>query len=321
VPALFSSPVALRTRFLLAVVVALLEAVVFSGSPRANAAPSTPLTVPTTLSPLAPPRHPGEGYWHPAGRRVHGQAAIYTTFLRPPANPGFIAGIAWMDTRLLRATLYSGSLSPGGFFWHYTAPIAPTDARTLVAAFSGGYLLKDSHGGYFSEGRLVAPLVLGAASLVIYRDGSVNLGAWGRDVGMSPRVVAVRQNLTLLVDHGVAAPGLNPADIEQWGSTLHGIIDTPRSALGITATGALIYVEGPMNIVDLAHLLIHAGAVRAMVLDMNPNWPVFATYTPRPNDAPATPSNGQDLSPLMYQTPARFFEPAYARDFITLSAR
>ncbi|NNN09347.1 MAG: hypothetical protein HKL85_09170, partial [Acidimicrobiaceae bacterium] len=191
---------------------------------------------------------------------------------------------------------------------------------SLVAAFSGGFLLQDSNGGYLSEGHLVAPLRVGAASLVIYRDGFATVGQWGRDVGMTSNVVAVRQNLNLLVDHGHPIAGLNPADVTTWGWSLNNVVNTPRSGLGVTANGALVYVEGPMNIVDLAQLLVRAGAVRAMVLDMNPLWPIFATYAPSSPSALATPANGTDLSPTMLQTPARFFEPSYARDFITMSA-
>jgi len=226
-----------------------------------------------------------------------------------------------MDTKLLRAKLYSGSLSPGGLFWKYTAPISPSASRTLVAAFNGGYLVKDSNGGYLSEGHLVALLRVGGASLVIYRNGSATVGEWGRDVGMTPNVVAVRQNLTLLVDKGRPVRGLNPADTSTWGSALGGVVNTPRSGLGVTANGALIYVDGPMNIVDLAQILVRAGAIRAMTLDMNPYWPVFATYTPRNANGLASPTNGKDLLATMVQPPGRFFEAAENRDFVTMSAK
>jgi hypothetical protein len=225
-----------------------------------------------------------------------------------------------MDTKLLKARLYSGSLSPGGLFWKYTAPVSAAAAKTLVAAFAGGFLLKDSRGGYFSEGHLSAPLVTGAASLVIFKNGSATVGAWGSDVMMSSSVVAVRQNLTLLVNHGRPAAGLNPSDVATWGISLHGVANTWRSGLGVTADGALVYVVGPMTIVDLAKLLVRAGAIRAMTLDMNPNWPVFATYAPTAPMGVASPANGTDLLPSMFQSPARFFEPYYSRDFITMSA-
>jgi len=278
------------------------------------------LPVPQALRSFHGSPSPGEGQWHIAGRVVRGHSAIYETTIRLPDSPSVVAGIAWMDTKLLRAKLYSGSVSPGGLLWKYTAPISNAASETLVAAFNGGFLLKDSNGGYLSEGHLVAPLRAGAASLVIYKNGVATVGKWGRDVTMTPAVVAVRQNLTLLVDHGQPVPGINPADISSWGYSLYKNANAWRSGLGVTAAGALVYVVGPMNIVDLANVLVRAGAIRAMVLDMNPLWPVFSTYAPSSPTGAASPSNGTDLLPTMVQSPARFFELAYARDFVTMSA-
>ena len=278
------------------------------------------LAPPRSLTPFQRPPLAGEGTWRPAGRRVQGHAAVYTTTVRLPDDPRVVAGIAWLDTRLLHAALYSGSLSPGGFFWKRTAPISPLAARTLVAAFNGGFLLKDSHGGYLSEAHLVAPLRVGAASLVIYRNGSVRVGQWGRDVGMTPNVVAVRQNLTLLVDHARPVAGLRASDVATWGYALNNDPTTWRSGLGQCANGALVYVAGPMTIVDLAHVLVRAGALRAMVLDMNPFWTVFASYAAARASAPASAANGTDLLPTMVQGPGRFFQTAYSRDFVALFA-
>ena len=292
------------------------------GSNGANAVvvSTPPLQAPHALRPFHSPAKAGEGEWRRAGRLVDGRPAVYTTTVRLPDNPAVVAGIAWMDTKRLRARLYSGSLSPGGLSWKFTAPILPAAATTLVAAFAGGFLLNVSQGGYLSEGHLVAPLRRGAASLVIYKNGVATVGMWGRDVFKTPAVVAVRQNLNLLVDHGHPVPGLNPDDISAWGKSLNNVVNTWRSGLGLSANGALVYVSGPMNIVDLADLLVRAGAIRAMVLDMNPLWPIFATYAPASANGAASPANGRDLLPTMLQSPARFFEPTYSRDFITMSA-
>ncbi|MDA8297078.1 MAG: phosphodiester glycosidase family protein [Actinomycetota bacterium] len=276
------------------------------------------LRPPSALRPFSPSGRAGA--WRPYGRVIRGTAAVYETTLALPDNPAGVAGIAWMDMRLLRARLYSGSLSPGGLTWRYTAPISPHAARSLVCAFNGGYLLKDSEGGYYSEGKLVAPLRKGAASLVIYKDGKVALGAWGSGFSMSAQVASVRQNMRLLVDHGALVPGLSPSDTSVWGSSLGGIADQWRSGLGITASGALVYVAGVMNILDLARELQHAGAVRAMPLDMNPYWTVFSTYRPSAPGGAATPANGTDLLATMEQSPTRFFSPAYNRDFVALFA-
>lgn len=226
-----------------------------------------------------------------------------------------------MDTRILVGQLYSGSLSPGGFNWKYTAPISPAAAKSLVVAFNGGFLLKDTKGGYFAEGRYAAPLVNGGASLVIYKNGLINVGKWGRDFHMTRSVLAVRQNLVLLIDHGRLAPNISPTDTYQWGYALNQVVNTWRSGLGVTADGALVYAYGPMNALDLAKVLLRAGAVRAMTLDMNPAWTVFATFKPATPGGEASPSNGVSLLPNTDYGPSRFFSSAYSRDFITLSAR
>ena len=90
----------------------------------------------------------------------------------------------------------------------------------------------------------------------------------------------------------------------------------------MTANGALIYVAGPsLTVVDLADLLVRAGALRAMELDINPYWTTFAAYSPSSSTGIASPANGVDLLPGMVGSPARFFELSWARDFITESAR
>src|SRR5665213_1738107 len=102
-----------------------------------NALPKPPAVQPFQTSPVG-----GEGQWRAVGRHVDGTTAIYTTVVRLPDDPTVLAGIAWLDTKILRARLYSGSLSPGGFNWKLTAPISNAASRTLVAAFNGGYQLK-----------------------------------------------------------------------------------------------------------------------------------------------------------------------------------
>jgi hypothetical protein len=256
---------------------------------------------------------------------VQGSPAVYATFLRPDAvHSSVVDGIAWLDTRLLSATLYSGSYIPGGGPYTYTAPIQPAAARSLVAAFNAGFRMQDANGGYYTQGQTIIPLRAGAASFVIYRNGAATVGAWGTDVKMSPDVVAVRQNLSLLVDNGRPVSGLNANDTSKWGNTLGNQVYVSRSGIGVTGDGALVYVGGPsLNITDLANLLVRAGAVRAMELDINTDWVNFATFAPSTATGLASPANATDLLPLADMTgpPSRYFETWWARDFITMSAR
>jgi hypothetical protein len=48
---------------------------------------------------------------------------------------------------------------------------------------------------------------------------------------------------------------------------------------------------------------------------------VFVTYDPPTPDGLAAPSNGSKLLDGTEQGPATFFDPSWARDFVTLSAR
>jgi hypothetical protein len=289
--------------------------------------PGRPLPAPAALVPSGTPGTSRS--WHPAGRPVSGIRVVYETTLVPPGGTA-PAGIAWLDTGLLSARLYSGSVSPGGGPYRYTAPIAPAQSATLVAAFNGGFKVNQARGGYYTEGRLIDPLRAGAASLVIYADGSVDVGAWGSDVTMTPQVVSVRQNLLPLVADGRPTPQAASRRWRAWGSTcgatsclatVPGIEHQWRSGLGITADGALVYAAGPaLDPLQLAQLLVRAGAVRGMQLDINPNWPVFVTYDPAPG-APAAAANGSKLLPDTAQGPSTFFQATWARDFITMSAR
>ena len=255
------------------------------------------LATPAPLVPFASPALPGEGEWSAVGRRVDGVPAIYVTSLRP-------------DT------------IPGGGPWPNTAPVRPLAARHLVAAFNAGFLMNDANGGYYTDHKMVDPLRVGAASFVVYRNGTSNIIAWGPHDRVTGDIVSVRQNLNLLVENSKPVPGLQAADTSQWGATVGNAVYVSRSGLGVTADGALVYVGGPgLNITDLANLLVRAGAVRAMELDINVDWVNYTYYSPTTPNAFATSTNGTELLTSMMGTPARYFESWWARDFITMSAR
>jgi hypothetical protein len=144
---------------------------------------------------------------------------------------------------------------------------------------------------------------------------------------MTPSVVAVRQNLLPLVAGGAPTAQATTRTWRVWGGTcpcgpgLHGSEFQWRSGLGVTADGALVYVVGPgLDPVMVADLLVRAGAVRGMELDINPSWPVFASFKPATPDGLAAAANGTQLTNTS-RGPATFFNPAYNRDFITMSAR
>ena len=216
---------------------------------------------------VSPAKHPlpGEGVWHVAGRTTaNGIPTVYEAFVRPDAvHTSYVVGVAWMDTNLLTAQLYSGSVIPGGGPFTYTAPVSAKDTEDLVAAFNAGFLTSDSNGGYYTQGKTIIPLRKGAASVVIFKNGRMTVAKWGRDVVMTNQIASVRQNLDLIVDNAKPVPGLDNPNSIKWGRVLGNSYNVWRSGLGITKSGALVYVGGPsMSIADLADILIRAGGDR-----------------------------------------------------------
>ena len=281
------------------------------------------LPPPTRIPSPAGTPLPGEGVWHVAGRTTaNGTPTIYEAFVRPNAvNTSYVVGVAWMDPTLLKAQLYSGSQIPGGGPFKYTAPITPANSTTLVAAFNAGFRMQDAHGGYYTQGKMILPLRAGDASVVIFKDGTMTVGAWGTDVTMSNQVESVRQNLAPIVENGKPVAGLNAANSLKWGATLGGTFNVWRSGLGVTKDGAIIYVGGPsLSIADLANVLVRAGAIRGMELDINTDWVQYTTYSGAIG-APVNGANGVNLLGSMDGNPGRFFANWWVRDFFTMSLR
>jgi hypothetical protein len=295
-----------------------------TGPGAASTSASAGLTTPVRVASPAGKWLPGEGIWHVAGRVTpNGVPAIYEAFVRPDAvHTSYVVGVAWMDTTLLKAQLYSGSFIPGGGPFPFTAPISSTNSRSLVAAFNAGFRIQDANGGYYTAGRIIAPLRQGAASVVIYKNGLMTVGKWGTtNFTMNNQVASVRQNLDLIVNGAKAVAGLSSQNTTKWGKTLGGTFNVWRSGLGETKDGAIIYVGGPsLSISDLANVLVRAGAVTGMELDINTDWVQYSVFSGAPNTA-VSGANGKSLLNLMAETPSRYFASWENRDFFTMSLR
>jgi hypothetical protein len=272
------------------------------------------------MQPLASPALTGEGVWQPTGREVAGLPAVYTTSFRPDAvHTSYVAGAMWMDTTLLKSVYVPGLQEPGGSTPQAWGAQIPLDRRSsLVAAFNSGFKLEAALGGVFTDGVTVKPLVDGKASFVIDKFGKASVGAWGRDFTMSANIATVRQNLDLIVDNGQPAPGLPDNADGAWGATVGNRTFVWRSGVGVDAHGGLIYVAGPsLSAVTLAVLLQRAGAVRAMELDINPDWTTAYYFTSdNPNPALVT---GNKLLPDMARAGDRYLQPG-ERDFHVMIA-
>lgn len=304
----------------------------------AKVAPHLPepanVQVPEGVTPVA-----NEGVWTPVGPLVGGAQSMFTTQVRPDSvHTSILDGLVWMDPKLVRLEVHPGTNEPGGKS-AVPAQVPLADRLDLVAAFNGGFRMQDAMGGFYLDGVTVKPLREGAASLVVYNDGVATVGMWGRDVEMGPNVKAVRQNLDLVIDNGggFPFPGGNPTANERaqpgepaqgldnnangaWGDTLGNKVLVWRSAVGVAADGAIVYGYGDgLGARSLADLMLRAGCVRAMELDINPAWTTFNLYGPTtPGDAGSV--KGTKLLPDSEKSGNRYLSDD-ARDFVAVLAR
>ena len=277
-----------------------------AGPPAAVAGPALPLPV----RPLATPALSGEGGWHVL-TRVSGRPAIAAAYLRPDAiHTSYVAGVVWINPRLVSAQLHPGTLDPGGTGWAGSTSLSAGRRAGLLAAFNSGFRLTASHGGFYLAGRHAGHLRPGAASMVFGRNGSLTVGTWNRDVRLTPDVLAVRQNLALLVEGGRITPGVD-SDAGVWGATLGNAKYVWRSGIGVRRDGGVVYVAGNrLTARSLAELLLRGGCTRAMELDINPAWTSFILYPPKE----------RNLLPDMQGSPRRY-DTVSSRDFVALYAR
>jgi hypothetical protein len=274
--------------------------------------------IPQRLSSPAGAPLPGEGAWRVL-ETVNGEPAIFGTFLRPSSvYTSYVAGIVSMDQRLVSFQLRPGAEDPGAGNWHAESWIPPGTRTGLLATFNGGFKIDTSGGGFYLNGDTSGTLTRGAASVVYYRNGTINIGDWGHGLGMTPDVVGVRQNLRLIVDHGHVPASVNQDVLGSWGATLGGGYYVWRSGLGVTRDGRVIFVYGPaLNVSELAGLLQRAGAVEALQLDINPFWMSFEYYKTYDHPADPVPVN---LLPTQQQSAYRYYS-VYSRDFTAVYAR
>lgn len=272
--------------------------------------PSTPaLPAPHPVPLVVSPALAGEGRWQPVAPPSPASPGMYEAqFRADDVYTAEITSAVWIDPKVMKVSLIPGRTEPDGTRAH-PPYITSAERPTVAAAFNGGFRFQDAHGGSFLEGRTAVPLRVGAASVVLYGGGHIDIGAWGTDVVMTPDVVAVSQNLVPMVDHGRDSRSATYNDARIWGSTL-----------GAATDGALVYAAGPaLTARTLAESLQRAGAVRAMTLDINPEWVTFNFYGhPDPSDpSQIVPAK---LYPRMQRTASRYLGPTEeSREFFTVS--
>ncbi len=270
--------------------------------------------LPRPITPVFSHPLPGEGIWRGTGPLVRGRPPVLVTTFRTETDyPRIVAYVAWFDHTRTSVAWYPGRYEPP------SAPVrgpmmVPYDQRwRLLATFNGGFIYRDGSNGSSINGRSYEPLKAGLATLIGYRDGRVDVTAWHGGPAAGAQVAFARQSLPLIIDHGRLNPALN--DSSQWGYTLGNAVRVWRTGAGIDRHGNLIYVAADyQTVTTLAQILQRAGAVRAMQLDINPEWPTLITYRHHGGLDPVR------VVPNYQQPPSRYLVPD-DRDFFAVYRR
>lgn len=268
------------------------------------------------------------GGWQPFGTLINNQPVMARTVVNPdPGRPYAQAAVVRIDLSQVDLHAVPGTMEPVAakgtppFKRPGDIPVADQSVDSLLAAFNGGF--KAIHGGYgmMVDGVTILPPLDNMATLALFKDGSVKIGAWGRDITMTNDLVAFRQNCPLLLDAGVINPHVTDENRKEWGYTVKNLDTTWRSGLGLSQDGRfLIYAAGnSLTVQSLAEALRQAGAYNAMQMDINGFYTRFVTYQDNPK-ASGYPVIASKLLNEMSGDPALFLHP-YDRDFFYVTVK
>jgi hypothetical protein len=272
---------------------------------------------PPRIKPVFTHPLPGEGVWKPTGPPVNGGPPVLVTTFRPdPTYPEIVAYVAWFDHSRTALAYYPGRYEPPTAALRGPMMVPDSQRWRLLATFNGGFTHDDGNNGSAVNGHTDEPMIDGNATLIGYRSGQVAIARWKGGPNVGRNVAWARQSLTPIVWNGRLNPLLNTdPNSAQWGYTLGGVTRVWRTAVGVDRHGNLIYVvANDQTVISIAQILVHAGAVRGMEFDINPEWHTLITYTHQHGLHPTM------VEPQPMQSVDRYLVPD-DRDFIAVYRR
>ncbi len=249
------------------------------------------------------------GIWHPGSFAVAGGPPLLVGVRWTNGLPAYVA---WIDHTRTRLALYPGLQDPQTASPRGPGEVPPAQRWRLLATFNGGFKSAAGAGGFLVNGRVDEPLRKGFGTLVEYRSGALAILNWQGRTRPGALVLA-RQNLPPLVWAG--RPTARVSENWLWGTTLGGASAVWRTAVGVTKRGDLVYAAaGGQTASSLAALMVQLGAVRAIELDINPEWPSFIGYAQHGGRDPIKLVPNPQQSAYRYLAPDR-------RDFFAVYSR
>ena len=292
--------------------------------------PSVPTSTRITQESVVSALPTVEGGWQAFGpSATSGLPIMSRGIVKPdPSRPFVRTAVIRIDLDHAQLHLVAGTKEPAfakgvpPFARPGSIPNPDISPDILLAAFNGGFKAEHGHYGMMVNEQIILPPLDGIATVGLYRDGHIQMGAWGQEVTRTQDLVAFRQNCALLVQQGQVRPNIDNTDLLTWGFTGKSSPSaTWRSGLGLSQDGRfLIYVVGQsLTAQTLAVALQQAGAYYGMQLDINGGYTRFATYTPSNSSHAALPMRAEMLLKDMRRTAQQFLAP-YSRDFFYVTA-
>jgi hypothetical protein len=276
------------------------------------------------------PRLDGEGVWISQDTPVSsdGKPLVSKTVYRPSVDfPTSIVYMAVFDMSRLKPRLFIGQTEPGIYQISHSSELE--SLSRIVAITNAMWMQQHARGaGAIFRGQVVYPMVPGMATMVVYKDDSVDVLEWSNDIPLS-LVRDARQLRHLIVKDGKVVEEIfkngKPTDSEiglggflvdnEGRSTMSNEywFLANRTAFGIREDGNLVFAMGHhVSTKDLAKALVLAGCKRAIHGDANIHNIVCNFYF---RDGSNKITKRDRLSPDQLQYTMKRYDQGYSKDF------
>lgn len=265
--------------------------------------------------------------WSHFGPLISGKMILESAVSSPDSDRPYVKVIlVKFDLSQLDVNIMPGlehkEFIPDSNFKNNIGMVPKEQIPQLLAAFNGGF--KKTHGdyGFMVNGLNIISPKKNAATIGLYRNGSVKIGAWERDIFPDENLVTFRQNCPLLIDKYQINHSVFIGKKSDWGYTIDNNDPTWRSGIGISKNSRyLIYAGGKsLTVENLAIALKEGDSYFAMQLDINPQWVCLVTYIPNCEKTSKFPVTAITVFDQMTFSKNLFLEP-FERDFFYITKK
>jgi hypothetical protein len=271
----------------------------------------------------------GEGVWESSGspRDSRGRPLVYKTFYRPSVDfPNAVVYMMVIDMSMTSIRYYVGSQEPAASKGN--SEVEQDIRAKILAVTNAMWMQRHSKGaGAIFRGKVLYPMINGMASLIVYKDGSIDVREWTPDIP-TELVQDARQLRHLIVKDGrVVQAVLRKGRLEDSEIGLgfllggggrdmdgkHAWFVAHRSAFGIRKDGNLVFAIGHhIGSKDVAKALVLAGCERGLHGDANPDNIVANLYI---RDIFGNMVRKVKLSPEQANYTLNRYDDSYSKDF------